>query len=221
MDQSKHAVKRSPKDKDARVCPGCGNRMVRRSKQCRNCSGKRLAIPHPDPTKRYIALTQGKAAEVDVIDYERVVAYKWAAKRSHSCKQEKWYAVRTEWVDGKCVFIQMHRFILGVTNPVIQVDHRRTKETLNNCRENLRLATPSQNQANRSFTRSISGYKGVAKVYIRKDRTTGGGWRGEIVVNGKRTVGPIVQDPILAARWYDAAVLHNFKEFANINFPQD
>jgi len=114
----------------------------------------------------------------------------------------------------------MHRFIMGVTDPSIQIDHKATKETLNNCRDNLRVATPSQNQANREYFKGASGHKGVAIVRKKPGKRRYDGWRGEIVVNGKRMVSEIFRDPEPAARWYDAQAIKFFGEFARINFPE-
>src|SRR5579863_7110842 len=186
---------KSTKPCDNPPCPTCGKVMARRSKQCLACARKRPDVPqHPDPAKRYVSLTLDKLATVDLIDYERVSVSRWAAKRSlRKDGTEVFYAVRTVWIGGRPCGVQMHRFILGITDPLIQVDHKNSKETLNNCRDNLRCATPSQNQANRNFTKSASGYKGVAIVRKRMGRRTFDGWRGEITVNRKRIVGPIVR----------------------------
>ncbi len=57
----------------------------------------------------------------------------------------------------------------------VQVDHK-DGNSLNNCRNNLRIATPSQNQANVECY-SSSGLKGAYKIKS--------GWMSKIVVNGK------------------------------------
>lgn len=174
-----------------------------------------------DPTKRLVPLTQGKFATVDACEYDRVTTLKWSAHRKVRGGIERFYAVHSGIENGKRRFVQMHRFILGVTDPSIQVDHRRTSETLNNCRENLRDANASLNGANREFIKSGSGYKGVAIIKKRPGRRTYDGWRGEVTVNGKRMVSPIYRSPETAAHWYDETALAYFGEFARLNFPRE
>lgn len=196
--------------------------MTRRAHKCIDCATRRPEVRHPDdPTKRSVALTRDQVAIVDTTDYERVNALKWAAHRKVVAGVERFYAVRTEWTGNRWHQIQMSRFILGVTDPAIQVDHKRTHETLNNCRGNLRKANASLNGANRAFHKSESGYKGVAVIRKKPGKRTYDGWRGEITVNGKRMVSPIYRDPETAARWYDEQAVKHFGEFSNLNFPQE
>jgi hypothetical protein len=73
----------------------------------------------------------------------------------------------------------MHREILGASKG-IEVDHR-DRDTLNNRRHNLRLATHSQNQQNAYLqSNNTSGFKGVSF------RPSNGKWRVRIGVAGKR-----------------------------------
>ena len=73
----------------------------------------------------------------------------------------------------------MHRQILGLKpGDKLQGEHRNL-DTLDNRDENLRIATHSQNQFNRSKqANNSSGYKGV----VRRKR----GWQASIQVQGKR-----------------------------------
>jgi hypothetical protein len=62
------------------------------------------------------------------------------------------------------------------------VDHR-NNNSLDNRRENLRLATHSQNQHNRkAYVSNTSGYKGV---FLEK-RWTASRWTAIVRINGKR-----------------------------------
>lgn len=58
--------------------------------------------------------------------------------------------------------IRMHRFILGIADPRVQVDHD-DRDGLNNQRYNLRTCTNAQNQVNKPKVRlsDTSRYKGV------------------------------------------------------------
>jgi len=75
----------------------------------------------------------------------------------------------------------MHRFIMGVTDSKIQVDHKDRNATLDNREENLRIATHAQNQRNVGpNVRNRSGFKGVSW-----DKAAGK-WRTRIQFNGKQ-----------------------------------
>lgn len=77
----------------------------------------------------------------------------------------KGYARRNqkERVDGRVVqrTVSLHRFIMGVTDPRVQVDHE-NRRTLDNRKENLRLGSNAQNHQNLNPNRgSRSGVRGV------------------------------------------------------------
>lgn len=62
---------------------------------------------------------------------------------------------------------ELARFILSVTDSALQVDHR-DGNGLNNCRQNLRPCTQSQNQHNaRLRSDNTTGHKGVVKLLRR------------------------------------------------------
>lgn len=86
-----------------------------------------------------IPLTQGKLAVVDDEDYEWLSSFKWHYNEAAGARRK---------VNGKHVL--MHRVIMGSPSG-LDVDHR-DHDRLNNRRSNLRVATRSQNQANRSLT---------------------------------------------------------------------
>jgi hypothetical protein len=105
-------------------------------------------------TYREIELTQGLTAKVNPEDFDKLNAYNWQALWNG----RHWYAVRASPGGG---LIYMHRAILGA-EPGQDVDHRNRKETLDNTRDNLRLASRSQNQANRGLLPTNTlGYTGV------------------------------------------------------------
>lgn len=107
-----------------------------------------------------INLTQGYKCQVSDEDFERVTTFKWHAQtRTNGFV----YAVRNEpRVKGKKrKLILLHRFLLGVTNPNIEVDHK-DGDTLNNQRHNLRRANDVQSAQNARVRKdNTSGTKGV------------------------------------------------------------
>lgn len=106
-----------------------------------------------------IVLTRGKVALIDDADYEYINQFKWHAGLD---TKGRFTARRTKRGSGGSKLILMHRFILGVTDSCIWVDHI-DRNPLNNQRSNLRICSPSQN----SFNRDCSGlgssrFKGVS-----------------------------------------------------------
>lgn len=153
-----------------------------------------------------IPLTQGKVALVDDEDYERVSQYKWRydsgyVKMGHSSRNDMW---------------RMAEFIMGLA-PVGYIWEHKDLDGTNHQRSNLRLATRSQNGANRNKPKNnTTGYKGVKKLEYR-GRVT---WQARITVEGQAiTIG--TYDTIeKAADAYDKAAIKHFGEFARLNFPR-
>lgn len=84
------------------------------------------------------------------------------------------------------------------------IDHK-DRNPLNNCRDNLRAATHSQNRAN-SKRHSESGYKGVYR--------NGNSWQARINVNGKSIHLGYFDDPEKAHKVYCKAAVKYHGEFA-------
>jgi hypothetical protein len=102
----------------------------------------------------------------------------------------------------------MHRQLLGVTDPEIDVDHA-DRNGLNNQRYNLR-ATPDQNPQNAKIRiDNTSGFKGVSK--------SGKKWRVQISVHGKYFHIGYTTNKLDAARLYNEAAAKYFGEFAVLN----
>lgn len=104
-----------------------------------------------------VPLTRGFIAKIDARDLDKVSGYNWFAIVQKHCV----YAMRrVSGVKGRGSKISMHRQIMDAPDG-FQVDHI-DLDGLNNCRANLRLASPSENSANRNKPKSnTSGYKGV------------------------------------------------------------
>lgn len=112
-----------------------------------------------------IPLTQGKFALIDDEDYKLISKYKW---HYHSG-----YAART------LKTIRMHRVILNA-KPEEEIDHI-NRNTLDNRRQNLRIASKSQNAHNKGVRKdNTSGQKGV---HYNKDKKL---WISRIQVENKR-----------------------------------
>src|SRR5688572_29872489 len=93
-----------------------------------------------------VRLSTGEIVLVDAEDLSLVRKHSWHASR----KRTVVYA-RTSVKDGDGPnrrSMPMHRLILGVTDPRIEVDHI-NGNGLDNRRSNLRLATHADNSANR------------------------------------------------------------------------
>lgn len=155
-----------------------------------------------------IPLSRGLFATIDCVD-SFVLDHKWSAFRDG----HTFYAATNILIDGAKRPVVMHRMLLGF--PDSFVDHR-DGNGLNNTRENIRLATRSQNQFNRRKTEGMtSKYKGVG-------RTSNGKWRASISIgNGAESWARVFTLEETAARAYDVKAVEWFGEFARINFPEE
>ena len=162
-----------------------------------------------------IQLTQGKVALVDDEDYERVNQFKWYANKLNKNKVLIWYAakgIRNNIKPYKWTTMQMHRFILGITDPNILVDHK-NHNGLDNRKCNLRVCTYSQNGMNRSPQTASSIYKGVSFYDCYKERK----WRAAIYLNGKMETIGFFYTEIEAAIAYNNRAIELYGEFAFLN----
>lgn len=162
-----------------------------------------------------VELTRGYFAWIDKQDIQNVDKYTWHADVDH--KRSGVYA-RTRLGDGRNV--RMHRVIL-VAQPGQQVDHKHHYTgilgTLDNRRFNLRIATASQNQANRMKRKSLSSeFKGV-HVYNDGRKKP---WLARIKLNGN-TLRMLCETELDAARYHDKMAFEHFGEFAKLNFPHE
>jgi hypothetical protein len=164
---------------------------------------------------KLIPLSRGYFAMVDDADYAAVSAFKWSAKEDKRTDGSirNVYAKRlvSKGLPKPTTFA-LHRVLLGITDPKVQVDHK-DGNGLNCQRYNLRVATKAGNQQNQRLLRkNKTGYKGVFWRDTRKKYVV------NITVDG---MGSIflghVTNPIEGARMYDAAALKYHGEFACTN----
>lgn len=164
-----------------------------------------------------ISLSKGFVSLVDDFDYNRVSQFTWSVH--FSPRTPKPYA--RGWVHGKIIYL--HRFILD-TPKEIRVDHR-DGDGLNNTRENLRVASRTQNNYNAvkrthyQGRKCSSNFKGVSRVDRMKSRP----WRVCIFskdVCVKRNHLGYFHTEEEAARAYDKWAYENYGVFAKLNFPK-
>lgn len=162
---------------------------------------------------KHIMLTKGYFALVNDEDDEALSKHKWTAvvmgkrvKRVYAYRRTGWDNLRRRYTRT----IYMHREILSAPDG-FDVDHI-SGDTLDNQRENLRIATRSQNLANNRRAIGTSGYRGVSPT------TSGELAPFKVLCRGK-LIGTF-HDKIEAAKAYDAAAVKEFGEFAKLNFPE-
>lgn len=150
-----------------------------------------------------IPLSKGFSAIVDAVDSD-LLQLKWHVITPGYNKYARNHS------NGK--YILMHRLILerkigrALTNEE-RPDHI-DGNGLNNTRDNLRLATSSQNQSNRKEpAHNTTGFKGVSK---RR-----GKWFARIVIGGKLIWLGTYNTPEEAHKAYKQAAMKYYGEFAN------
>lgn len=153
-----------------------------------------------------IPLSQGLVAFVDDEDYERVSQDHW-----HAVRVGRTFYAGHMTCHGKDRKVEyLHVFLTAEKG----IDHA-DGNGLNNCRSNLRNATPRQQSANRRKQGGTSSkFKGVCwKQFHRR-------WQAAVQADGCRQtyLGNFVHEED-AARAYDAAARLAFGEFAALNFP--
>lgn len=143
---------------------------------------------------RTIQLTQGKVAFVSEEDFESLSSYAW-------CISSNGYARRGRKVeDGPGAHdILMHRVIMNASIGM-DVDHIDNNK-LNNVRSNLRVVTPGENRARRTYRHT----KGILGVRLRN-----GKW---IATYAKRYLGSF-DTPQEAVDAYNKAAYQKYGEFA-------
>lgn len=107
----------------------------------------------------------------------------------------------------------LHRVLMNAPADK-QVDHI-NRNRLNNCRDNLRLCTSSENNRNR--TRSSLNTSGYVGVSFDKDA---GKWYAELTIHGRDIYLGLYDTAKEGAIARDAAALEYHGEFANLNISE-
>lgn len=149
---------------------------------------------------------------VDDEDFDFLMDFKWFARKA----PRTFYAVSNfgGQETGRTT-MPMHQLLaMGQTN----IDHW-DRNGLNNCKDNLRLSSLSQNHGNQAKTTSptSSKYKGVMR---RRDSSKWRAYIGTVKLGNRVWLGTFVNEDD-AARAYDAAAIERYGEFARLNFPLD
>lgn len=145
-----------------------------------------------------IDVGSGCIAIIDDEDFPRVAESSWHVR-------EDGYVQRTWTREGKIFHELLHRFVMNA-EPDDIVDHENTDRW--DCRkENLRVATLSQNAANRSFA---GPWKGIFRH--------GNKWKARIKIHQQNIYLGCFDTSQEAALAYDLAAKKLFGDFARLNF---
>lgn len=153
-----------------------------------------------------VPLTNGKFAIVDDEDFEKVSVYKWRFDGRYA----------TTVIDKESQRkVYMHRLITNAATGEL-IDHK-NGDRLDNRKENLRIASFRENAANcRLHAHNTTGYKGVYRFSRGNKR-----WRASITFNDKQLSLGYYDNPIDAAKAYNAKALELFGEFARLNIIEE
>lgn len=159
-----------------------------------------------------IVLSNNMIALVDDADYELLKGFKWHYKPS---RHTGYAYMNIKKANGKKTTKKMHTVIMN-TPAGFQIDHK-DRNGLNNQRENLRVATSGQNQANigKQERTTSSRFKGVGWDSHRKK------WNAHIKIDQvMKNLGRFEKEED-AARAYNEAARVAFGEFASFNIVSD
>lgn len=145
---------------------------------------------------KQIKLTKGNYALVDDEDSGWLNEWRWIlGAKNYAFSYDKGHMVT------------MHRLIMDAPKGMI-VDHI-NHNTLDNRRENLRLATQAQNARNRIIKNNKTGFKGVSKISKRN------GYQAEIKLNGEKIYLGYFKTAELAHEAYKEASIKHHGEWGH------
>lgn len=141
----------------------------------------------------------------DVYDY--LIKFRWSVSKD---KGNLYLVARKFYEDDKLKKVKMHQMIMmPYDKSKFIIDHK-NRNTLDNTKANLRLATVAQNNWNRKpQSNKKVPFKGVVKSYKS--------YLVEIMVNGKRIKGGTFNTPEEAALKYNELARIHHGEFAYQN----
>ena len=178
-------------------CPECGKIKNIVNQKKFHLNKRNWNFEQPKDYK-LIPLTQGKFAKVDNEDFERL-------------KDINWQVIKQGYASSGTVGL-MHRYIMNAPD-YLEVDHKE-HDKLDNRKCNLRLASRSQNSANKPPREGSSKYKGVCwdKRYQK--------WVSYIKFNYNKYFLGYFNTEEIAAQTTDKKALECWGEFAYLNFPE-
>ena len=186
------------------------------------CKGPNQEVREPGGVSRIILPRENEPHVVGIVNTEawiRVLQlYRWRANHiGRDSENNQWRMVaNTAGGKGRSM-VYAHRLVAifyGVAPCVTVIDHIEHPDfddrSVNNLISNLRPTTIVQNAMNQ---RGAGTYKGITRC--RKK------WKASIKINGKRKHLGVFPDEESAARAYDTAARKYFREYANLNFPDE
>jgi len=149
---------------------------------------------------------KGHEILVDADKYDYLNQFNWHVTGNYASRGGKHPKVN----NGNWATIYMHRELMGFPKG-LAIDHCNRKH-LDNRIENLRICTPSQNQANNpKQSNNTSGFRGVQFCKERKK------FRVKLNKNRKTHYGGQYSCLIEAAKAYNRLAIEHFGEFACLN----
>lgn len=146
---------------------------------------------------------------VDDEDYDYLSKMTWHVSSTGYARTRR---SRLEHPQKKQTYYFMHRLILGITDPKISIDHK-NRNPLDNRRENIRICTQSQNNANYTvLKRNKIGLKGVRYKAKKYEAYI---WKNKSIYLGRFNTAEE------AAKAYGKAALELFGEFARLNYEKE
>lgn len=163
---------------------------------------------------KIIKLTRNKEALVDDQDFDYLNKFNWHSSCRIRGGRKIFYAARKfRKQNGLWSNLYMHKELMKDVPNKVQIDHK-DGNTLNNQKENLRLASHGQNLHNRGKQKNnTSGYKGVFYVKITKSPR----WLAQIIFNGEQIYLGRFKSPVEAAKAYNIGAIKYHGKFASLN----
>jgi len=146
-------------------------------------------------------------SKVDDSDYDLFSKYNWNISKD---KGNLYLSARSVYVDNRLLKVKLHQLIMMPYDSKKYVIDHKDRDTLNNQKSNLRLATNKQNCYNRRpQSNKKSKYKGVTFYYNK--------WTATITKDYKKIHGGSFENEIDAAKKYNEMAIEYHGEFAYQN----